>query len=202
MHGQHPWLVCFLGLSAMAWSCCAASQSVGPSFDCQAVEAESIRALVCENGDLASLDRALAGVFAAAVAKAREVEPSLRAEQRGWIKGRDDCWKSDDRVACVREEYSHRIAELQAMYRLVSFTGPIFYACDGNPSNEVVATFFETEPRTLVAERGDSVSLMFLEPSGSGSKYVGRNESLWSKGDEALVVWGYEAPEMSCVTKK
>ena len=35
---------------------------------------------------------------------------------------------------------------------------------------EVIATFFQTDPPTLIAERGDQVSLMYLQPSGSGAK--------------------------------
>jgi hypothetical protein len=53
-----------------------------------------------------------------------------------------------------------RIAELQTKYRLVPASEPVFYACDGDPRNEVIATFFQTDPPTLIAERGDRVSLM------------------------------------------
>lgn len=52
----------------------------------------------------------------------------------------------------------------------------------------MVVTFFKTDPQTLVAERGDSVSLMYLQPSGSSSKYQGRNESLWEHQGEATIV--------------
>jgi len=171
----------------------------GPSFDCGKVEAGSIEAMVCDDAGLAALDRQLADVYGQASERAvNEHPPMLKAEQRGWIKGRNDCWKSEDGRACVEEAYRLRIAELQARYRLVEFTGPVFYACDGDPRNEVVATFFSTDPPTLIAERGDSVSLMYLQPSGSGSKYQGGNEMLWVKGSEALITWGFEAPEMRC----
>jgi membrane-bound inhibitor of C-type lysozyme len=117
------------------------------------------------------------------------------------IKGRDDCWKSDDKKKCVQESYTRRIAELEARYMLVSSKGPFFYNCDGVQSKVVVITFFETEPPTLIAEYGDSVSLMYLQPSGSGAKYQGRNESVWIKGNEAMITWGYDTPEMSCQQK-
>jgi membrane-bound inhibitor of C-type lysozyme len=70
--------------------------------------------------------------------------------------------------------------------------------CDDQPANEVVATFFETDPPSLIAERGDQVSFMVLQPSGSGSKYQGRNETFWEKSGEAMVTWGYDSPEMRC----
>ena len=174
----------------------------GPSYDCAKVAAGSIEALVCEDNDLSALDRKLAGVYTEATGKAsNEHPPVLKAEQRGWIKGRNDCWKSDDRHGCVRYEYKRRIAELQARYRLVADHGPVRFMCDGNPANEVVATFFKTDPPTLIAERGDSISLMYLQPSGSGAKYQGRNETFWEHQGEATIVWGYGAQEMRCLRK-
>jgi uncharacterized protein len=188
------------GLAATPPATAAAAANPGPSFPCTKVEEGSIEALVCGDAELSALDRKLAGVFAAASAKAvNERPPVLKAEQRGWIKGRDDCWKSDDRRNCVQTEYQRRIAELQARYRLVPGTGPVRYTCDGDPRNEVTATFFPTEPPTLIAERGDSVSLMYQERSASGSRYQGRNESFWEHQGEATVTWGYEAPAMKCL---
>ncbi|MCY1448973.1 Lipoprotein LprI [compost metagenome] len=158
--------------------------------------------MICEDKVLAALDRKLSAVYASASIKAgNEHPPQLKAEQRGWIKGREDCWKSGDVGACLRMEYQNRIAELQARYRLVSGTGPVYYECDGNPANEVTAMFFETDPPTLIAERGDSVSLMYQQPSGSGIKYVGRNESLWEHQAQAIITWGYGALEAHCKRK-
>jgi uncharacterized protein len=141
----------------------------------------------------------LAEVYAAALKQASDEHPPvLKTEQRGWIKGRDECWKSNDQHTCVEAEYKRRSAELQAEYRLVPGTGPVTYACDGNPSNQVVATFFPTDPPTLIAEHGDSVSLMYLQPSGSGTRYQGGNETFWEHQGEARVTWGYDAAEMHC----
>jgi len=36
----------------------------------------------------------------------------LKAEQRGWIKGRNACWKSDNKRGRIEKEYGLRIAEL------------------------------------------------------------------------------------------
>jgi hypothetical protein len=91
-----------------------------------------------------------------------------------------------------------RIAELQARYRLVPGQGPVTYVCDGQPVNQVIATFFTTDPPTLIAERGDQVSLMYLQPSASGSRYQGRNEVLWEHHGEATITWGFDSPEMRC----
>jgi uncharacterized protein len=171
-----------------------------PSFACSASEAGSIEALICSDPELAALDRKLANVYSAASAKAgNEQPPVLKAEQRGWIKGRDECWKSADQRQCVQDKYTNRIAELQARYRLVPLIGSARFVCNNNPADEVVVTIFATEPQTLIAERGDSVSLMYAQRSASGAKYQGRNESFWEHQGEATVTWGYDAPEMRCV---
>ena len=191
-------LVLLLGCASSA----ATALAEGPSFDCAKVVAGSIEELVCKEPALSALDRKLAGVYAAASAKAvDEKPPVLAAEQRGWVKGRDECWKSDDRTRCVEQEYERRIAELQAKYRLVPGTGPVAYGCDGNPANEVVVTFFPTDPPTLIAERGDGVSLMYLQRSGSGARYAGRNETFWEHQGAATITWGYGAPELHCTKK-
>jgi uncharacterized protein len=176
--------------------------AAGPSFDCSKVQKGSIEELICKDEGLSALDRKMATVYAEAAQKAKnEHPPVLRAEQRGWIKGRNDCWKSADKRQCIDQSYRRRIAELQARYRLVTANGPFWYSCDGDPRNEVVVTFFKTDPPTLEAEYGDQVSLMYLEPSASGSKYQGRNESFWEHQGEATIVWGYGAPEMHCLKR-
>jgi uncharacterized protein len=176
-----------------------AAKAQGPSFACINVIGGSIEAMICKDEELSALDRKLSDVYASASKKeTNEHPPVLRTEQRGWIKGRDDCWKSEDTRGCVWDEYTRRIAELQARYRLVPHSGPVSFLCEDTSANEVVATFFQTQPPTLIAKRGDSVSLMFLQPSGSGAKYQGRNETLWEHQGEALITWGHGASAMHC----
>jgi uncharacterized protein len=171
----------------------------GPSFSCRKVKAGGTEAMICGDAELSALDRKLSGVYAAAARKAvDENPPMLKAEQRGWIKGRNACWRAADERACIKTEYRRRIAELQAGFALVSGTGPVRYACEGKPSYEVVATFFATDPPTLIAERADRVSLMYLQPAASGTRYLGRNESFWEHQGQALISWGHKAPEMRC----
>jgi len=190
----------FLTLTAL-WALCPGSYShaANPSFDCAKVRTPSAEALICADASLSALDRQMAQVYAAALKKARhEHPPVLKAEQRGWIKGRNDCWKSPDLNQCMTESYRLRIAELQARYRLVTPTSTVRYACDNQPANEVLATFFNTNPATLIAERGDAVSFMVQQPSASGVRYQGRNEWLWEHQGTATIAWGYNSPEMHC----
>ncbi|MEI8595763.1 MliC family protein [Photobacterium sp. Hal280] len=173
-----------------------------PSFDCTAVADGSIEAMICQDQALAALDNKLSEVYHQAADKAtNEYPPTLKAEQRGWVKGRNECWKADDKKSCVASEYQWRIAELQARYGLIRPTASVTYLCTDQPGSEVIATYYPTDPPTLIAERGDSVSLMYLQESASGTKYVGRNESLWEHQGEAKVTWGYGAPELDCKVK-
>jgi len=162
----------------------------------------SIAAQVCADPDLRQLDQHLAEVYAAARRKAvNERPPVLKAEQRGWIKGRDDCWKAGaaGTLGCVRDSYILRIVELQARYRLVPVLAVQRYGCDpANPADELVVTYFATEPPTLIAERGDQISLMVRQPGVDGARYLGRNESLWEQGTGVRLLWGYGQPENSC----
>lgn len=181
-----------------------AAPAVKPSFDCAKAKPGSIEALICADTALTALDRQLADVYAAARKKAaNEKPPVLQAEQRGWVKGRDECWKAQQsgQATCIRDAYQQRIVELQARYRLVAAEGPVFLACDGDPRNEVVITRFRTQPPSLIAERGDQSSLM-VRQSGEGERYQGRNETLVQQGAESLVTWGYQAPVMRCRAAK
>lgn len=184
---------------AFSFATTALAQADSPAFDCAKAHDGSIEKLICGDATLSSLDRKLAEVYQAATRKAvNEHPPTLKAEQIGWIRGRNDCWKSDDKRSCVEAEYRQRIASLQARYRLVPSTGPATFFCDGDRRNELVVTFFPTDPGTLIAERGDATSLMYLESAGPETRYVGRNETFIEKEGTAVVTWGYGAPPMRC----
>lgn len=177
-----------------------AAWAASPSFDCGKAEAGGIEALVCADEGLAILDRRLAEVYAAAAARAgSEPTPSLQAEQRAWLKERDDCRGSADPRLCVAESYRLRIAELQARYRLVEGRGPVVYRCDDDRHSEAAVTFFPTDPPTLIAVRGASQAFMVRSSSASGAKYQGRQETFWEHhGCEALITWGDCAAPLHC----
>lgn len=84
-----------------------------PSFDC-AKASHEVEKLICKDAELAQLDRSLAELYAAVLrSSAQGEQKSLKTEQRGWVKGRDDCWKSDDMRRCVADEYRDRIDALK-----------------------------------------------------------------------------------------
>lgn len=95
--------------------CLAAANTwaASPSFDC-AKASSDVEKLICKDAELAQLDNSLASLYSTVLKNTPAAEQkSLKAEQRGWVKGRDDCWKSDDLRGCVAGEYRARIAELK-----------------------------------------------------------------------------------------
>lgn len=190
--------------TALAASTLVGSPAYGqsPAFDCRKAQGE-VEQLICKDAGLASLDRKLDEVYRAAMAKARDAMPGqLRAEQRGWVKGRNECWKAKGGTTyltaswqvsgvrdCVEGQYLLRIAELQSTWNLVPSRPPAFFVCGASPANEIVATFYETDPSTVRLERGDRTVTAWRVRSASGAKYEGRNVEFWNKGDAASVSW-------------
>jgi uncharacterized protein len=193
-------LVGVLALMTGAAGCPAAALAQGPAFDCARAQGE-VEKLICSDPALATLDRKLDEVYKAATAKATgKLAAQLHAEQRGWIKGRNDCWKASvqtwitaswtvDTVRdCVAAQYRLRTSELQALWRLVP-PRTVAYGCQNNPANEVVANFFETDPATIRLERGDRTVTMWQVGAASDGLYEGQNVSLVRQGNEVTVNW-------------
>ncbi len=88
-----------------------------PSFDCSKVEKNSSEGIICSSDELMDLDRELSAVYKQALPKASK-EDMLKAHQRGWIKGRNDCWKAEDEKKCMVDQYNIRIKELKEKYHL------------------------------------------------------------------------------------
>lgn len=87
----------------------------GPSFSCAAVRKGSMEELICQSETLSALDLKLTETYKQALVKSNN-NSTLKAEQRGWIKGRDDCWKADDKNTCLSDSYQQRMSELQSKY--------------------------------------------------------------------------------------
>ncbi|MGI3169916.1 lysozyme inhibitor LprI family protein [Pseudooceanicola sp. C21-150M6] len=158
----------------------------GPAFDC-AKAGSSAEKLVCDDPALAALDRRLAERFGEALtvakgldAGAKEAEDLLRATQRGWIKGRDECWKEPDLRSCVHTEYLRREAELVAGSMLEEPSEVREWKC-GDGMRRLTIYTFDTELPAIRVEEGDSIYTgALLSADTPGAFYV----SQW--GDVSL----------------
>ncbi len=168
-------------------------------INCQAKDLGTVDQLICSDPELLKQDQQLAEVYQQALLKAvNEKPPLLKAEQRGWVKGKAECWKEDDKKSCASTLYTQRIAELQARYELLPASKKLLLSCENNPAHEIAVRYYLTTPATLIADYGDQASLMYQQADQS---YVGRNEKLSEQNGVFTVQWGYEAPLISCKPK-
>jgi uncharacterized protein len=180
------------GLVAIAPPAYAAPQTpqASPSFDCASATGQ-VEPLICKDAGLAALDRRLADVYAAAGKRwPLEVTARQRAIQRGWISGRDDCWKSDDVRACVEHAYHSRIIELQITSGLLAAPTPVGYMCEGGEDQSLFAAFYhDTDPPSAVITYNDDQVIALAAPGESGARYTGPNMEFWEEQGEATVNW-------------
>lgn len=162
----------------------AAAAVVAPSFDCGKASGP-FEQMVCKDPALAALDRQLADTFAQALAKASD-KATLQATERGWIKGRDECWKADDKPACVREAYIVRIVDLRIQHGLVVIPSAVEYRCDDD-SKPFTATFYNDEPRAAVLTWGNDQAIVPAAMSASGARYAADGVEFWEHQGEASV---------------
>jgi uncharacterized protein YecT (DUF1311 family) len=101
-----------------------------PSFDCKRASSIAEKE-ICGMPELEGLDRDIAGSFtqALAVLSAADAD-ALRADQRAWLKSRDDCGDLihgdppiyADVFACLREQMTARAAKLRAIVAAKQFS--------------------------------------------------------------------------------
>jgi len=103
-------LIVLIGATALLG---AVAQAAQPSFKCGKGMHEA-EELICQDAGLAKLDNDLSRLYSTLMKRLPASEQKhLRAEQSGWVKGRNDCWKAADPKACIRGEYATRINELK-----------------------------------------------------------------------------------------
>ena len=156
----------------------------GPSFDCSKARGAQEQ-LVCGDPELAALDRQLAETYRQAQAKASD-PALLRATQRGWVKGRDDCWKAADIRSCVSEAYVRGIVDLRIQHGLVQVPATVEYRCD-DATARVAAVFYNDPPQAMVLTVGDDQATLPIARSGSGARYAASGVEFWEHQGEASI---------------
>ena len=160
------------------------SLAASPSFDCNKVSGE-VEILICNDEGLAKLDRQLASVYHQALANIPAAEQP-KAMQRGWIKGRNDCWKSADVRQCTAQNYQSRIIELQIEGGLLEVPASVVFNC--GEFSQITAVFYtQLEPVTAVFSFDDHQLIASNVISASGAKYQGQNFEFWEHHGEASV---------------
>jgi uncharacterized protein len=197
-------LVCSLLLGGVAPLPAVAA---GPAMDCQRARG-AVETLICNDAKLAHLDATMNRVYRQSlhVANGLDALPDvavreLKATQRGWVKGRDGCWKAPDVRRCVVEEYERRISELQVKWQLVGAQGSDRFECaDGT---DFTLTWYPTAQRPAVNIEYERRHEIYVAEHADGAKrYDGLfGHSVTLGGKDAVFVPDAAHPEIHCTRK-
>ncbi len=78
---------------------------------------------------------------------------------------------------------------------------PVFWSCNGNPANEFVTIYHQTDPQAARVERGDQSEIFLRTPTASGARYEGSSGRwFWSRGDSAMIAWP-QTDTLNCVVR-
>ena len=114
----------------------------------------------------------MADLYQQAISESGSEETTLEAEQRGWLAGRDDCWKDADPYQCVLESYQTRLVELQICDDNTAAPTAVDYRC-GDGSTAVSSVFYnDIDPAAMVLTVGEDQAILIQQPSGSGIRYT------------------------------
>ncbi len=160
----------------------------GPSFDC--AKAQGVEQQVCASAELSALDRQMADVYTGTLAATdAATQKRLRAEQRGWLKGRDECWKAADQNQCLTLSYQTRLVQLQIQSGAVAAPEAVAFAC-GDASKAFAASFYnDTEPNAAVFTYGGDQTIAISQRTASGARYSNDGVDFREHQGEARVEW-------------
>ena len=171
-----------------------------PSYDCSKAS-NKVESIICQTPELQRLDNKLHHIYQTVLRQiSSEEKPLLRAFQRGWIKGRDDCWKSDKLGQCIEDNYKTRVTELEIQAGSTPIPEPVSYQCQHQ--RLMVYFYNETEiPVAVINELNpsspDQQIIAYISRGASGAKYEAPNLTFWTKGQQATLI-RFGQPEETC----
>ncbi|WP_259780759.1 lysozyme inhibitor LprI family protein [Aestuariispira ectoiniformans] len=175
-----------------------------PGFDCAEASGQ-VETMICEDPALILLDRQMNAAFKLAVEAASSLDERpadavslLRARQRGWIKGRNDCWKSQDVASCVKDGTERRLSILHVEWNLVPPAKQRSYRCGENAA--IVLSYYDLLPRNAIAvEYGDRWAVFVAGDSRNKGRFEG-SFGRWVEldGSQALLKLDQKKPTWQC----
>ncbi|MGF1692226.1 META domain-containing protein [Photobacterium kagoshimensis] len=181
----------------------AFASDVKPSFECTKASGE-VENLICHDQALATLDLQMDDLYKQVLPVISEQAlATFKASQRGWIKGRNDCWKSDDVYQCVKNSYALQTETLAEKGGLLVNDTPTYYQCTGGVHPALSVRFYQVDNQAkAILHYGLDNELLDATVSASGAKYINDSASFWSHKQTASVQ--VERDNLSCnlVTEK
>lgn len=191
-----------LALTLAASTGAAGQPAADPTADCTTLT--GVARSVCEEADIAALDRTMAEVLPRARAAALPGErETLDAQQRAWVERREACLHDEDPDGCLIFAYASRLAELRIRYGLVpappsetwecgdgTLVLAAFYGAAGGAAAGTKPAKAAPPPSAVSLTRGDRKVVAVLRPSDRGRRYEAPGAiSFWIKDKEADVRW-------------
>ena len=185
-------------LATLAASCalalCGAAPRAGaqmhpPSFDCGMV-VNAVEELICNDPELARLDRAAADAFQATLRRIQPAEVPRHEVLLGeWLIERNACREEDDVRSCVHESYVRRLVAIRNLVVAAAPAALLWY-CNDDRRLPFYTTFYDdTDPPSVMLIFGDDEAVATIQPSGSGARYAGPGIEFSQHGREAKVRW-------------
>lgn len=200
--------VWILSLASLGLSCSALANSSSPSYDCSKAQG-SIEELICQSDQLSKLDKQLQPLYSQAIKQlSSDDAQTLKAQQRGWIKGRNDCWKADDKTECTLTSYQTRITELQISTASIEEPSATYYVCNNEAAFKLSVYFYNDTLIPAAVFSYNKAQQLASEPAvglltrtASGAKYQSQNATLWTHQQEATLTL-FDQPPMNCKIQK
>ncbi|MBS0287698.1 MAG: DUF1311 domain-containing protein [Proteobacteria bacterium] len=181
-----------------------------PTYNCAKVKSE-IETLICNYQELIDLDYFLTKVYEQALTKASKIDDhpkqavqELKATQRGWVKGRNDCWKEmGAKYQCVKSNYEQRIAYLQVKWALIPSESVNRYFCQSNRGEFTVSLFLTQPIKGAAVEYGDKTKIFLQIDNKDRSRFDGEFGSYFELRDkEGIFLWEQSTEPLKCILQK
>jgi uncharacterized protein len=177
-----------------------------PTFDCKKATRE-VEIAICRDQNLIKLDNQLNDVFQQALHKAGSIDDrpkkavkELKVTQRGWIKGRNDCWKAQKSIMeCIESNYLDRMTYLQAKWLLVSPSKTERYFCEDSRAEFYVASIPTKPLASVVVEYGDKRAIFIANNKQEKKRFDGEFGAYIEFHDQkATLLWDQFKPPLTC----
>jgi uncharacterized protein len=195
---RHSGICSRIGRIALIAACSAAALPVGaaappaaPAAATCANTSDPVQRLICADGQLAQQDRTVSELYASAQQQYPEAErKQLKARQSSWLTAREACVNGERPRECLADQQQRRIIELKIGLGQLPAPATVEYACAGQDSAAVTASYYPTDPPAVLLSYHNHQAVAFLAESASGARYATGEVEIWEHQGEARFRWG------------
>lgn len=163
-----------------------ASPTAGSTLECTKTD-HVVEQLVCNDPQLAALDRRLSDAYKAALARPDTDKAGLATTQRVWEARRDGCAQNSDMRTCVLEAYESALVEL-AINDPATIAPPVItYNCPPDSSPLTAQFYNQLDPHSALLNWKGDREIVFIQPSGSGARYGRQGIEYWEHQGQVTV---------------